>query len=207
VPAPRDEKREVILEIERHLMRVGEKDWREVRAKYPGVPESTFFRYVAEAKRKLADPQLVEEARQKLTERAAATPAEVKLTAAAACLPVAPSPDFIAKSGPKGIVSIDLLEKFELLYADAVKLRDYSLNEEDKIRNPLYFTQSITSRDRILNTALSAMRAIWDLRRMQNLYDAIIEEIGRVSPELQQAVVERLAELDARHGLSFDART
>jgi hypothetical protein len=30
VPAPRDEKRELIVEIERHLMRVGEKDWREL---------------------------------------------------------------------------------------------------------------------------------------------------------------------------------
>jgi hypothetical protein len=204
MPAPSKDKRQAVADIERHLSRDGAQNWREIRKRYAHVPEATFWRWVGQAKKKLADPVIIEEARQKFAERAAETTAEERIALAASHLPRAPSPDYLAKSGAQAIVNIDLLDKFQKLYDDALKLRDYSTTEEDKIRNPLFFTHSINARDRILNTALNAMNAIWNLRRMQALYDAILGEIGKVSPEMQIAVIDRLADLDRQS--TFAAR-
>jgi hypothetical protein len=41
---------------------------------------------------------------------------------------------------------------------------------------------------------------------MQNFYETIIDEIGRESPECQRRIMERLAELNSRQGMTMSMR-
>ncbi len=139
------------------------------------------------------------------TPAAATSPAE-KAEIVGGSLPVAPSPDFIAKNGQRGVVHLNLLEKFEELYADAMLLREFAVNPEAGVKSPLYFGQSIGLRDRLLETALRSADTVWNLRRQRDFYDLVINEIAAASPEVAQTIMEKLRDLNARTGMSFDAR-
>ena len=41
---------------------------------------------------------------------------------------------------------------------------------------------------------------------MQNFYQTVIEEIGRESPECQRRIMERLAELNSKQGMTMAMR-
>jgi hypothetical protein len=209
VPASTNDRERAIADIEAHLAVHGASNWRPLREQYAHLSDASWWRYVKLAKEKVAAKPLFEEARQQLTERAARTTQEEKVAAAAACLPATPSPDFIAKAGEKGRVQLDLLQRFEELHADALLLREFATspaeNGSRKIRNPMFFHLSIKVRDDLLNTALKAAQAVYDLQRMQQFYDLIVEEIARENPECAQRIMERLQALNERAGISFNA--
>jgi hypothetical protein len=206
VAAPSPDKDQAIADIEAHLCKFGPQQWGPLRERYAHVPEPTWWRWVRIGKQRIGSPAYIEEARRQLAARAAQTTPEERGASVAASLPAAPAPDFVAKNGARSHVQLDLLEKFEELYADAMLLREFAANSEGGIKNPLYFGQSINIRDRLISTALQAMQAVWDLRRMQELYDAVIAEVEKASPETAQAIVERLHDLNQRAGIAFDAR-
>jgi hypothetical protein len=164
------------------------------------------WRLVAEAKAKTSDPAIISGARRKLEERSARSTQEEKLEAVGACLPAAPSPAYIAKTGDVGMQNLDLLERFNQLWRDAEKLRDFSVTAEDKVKNPIFFAASLNARDRLLRTALDVVREIHDLKRMEQFYQSVIDEVGKASPETAQAIMERLARLNERDGITFNAR-
>jgi hypothetical protein len=196
----------VISDIETHLAQRGPQEWALVRARWPDVPEATWWRWVALAKRKIADAAILEGSRRKLAERAAATTAEEKAEIVGANLPVAPSPDFLAKNGDQGVASLDLLAKFQELYDDSMLLRGYAVNAEGNVKNPMIFRDSVALRDRLLQTALRAAEAVWNLRRQIEFYDLVVDEVAKASPEVAQAIMERLSVLNERTGMAFNAR-
>lgn len=203
---PNPQRDAVILSIEEHLATHGPQRWALVRDRWPDISEASWWRLVARAKRKIADEAILEESRRKLAERAAQTTAEEKAEAVAANLPATVSPDFVSKSGSRGMAQLDLLSKFESLFADAMLLREYAVNPEGKIKNPHFFRDSVALRDKLLGTALRACESIWNLRRQISFYDLVVEEIAKASPEVAQQIMERLQKLNEECGMSFVAR-
>lgn len=186
---------------------------------FPDVPEASKWRWIKQLK--AADvprPELIN-AKAKLVQRIKKLPPDARRVEArengteriASQLPAAPSPAFIARNGERGLAAIDFVSEIYQLYADANMLRSFSVgtstNEEtgevtERIKNPVQFDRSIARRADLLETAIKAVQEVWDLRTMQNFYETIIDEIGKESPSTQRRIMERLAALNSRQGLT-----
>lgn len=209
--------------VAQHLETVGANNWGPILAQYPDVSEPTKWRWIREAKAAdVPKPQLIN-ARAKLVQKVKKLPADARTIEArengtehiAKHLPASPRPEYIARNGEAGLATLDFVAEIHALYADAKKLRAYSVSqgvdpatgeEVEKIKNPMAFDRSIVRRADLLETAIKAVQEVWDLRTMQAFYETIIEEIGKVSPEVQQKIMHRLAELNARAGMTLSMR-
>jgi hypothetical protein len=212
-----------IADVQKHLATVGANNWKAVLDAHPDVPEATKWRWIREAKaadvprpelinsraklvqkvKKMRPDARTEEARENGTERITKQ------------LPAAPRPEYIARTGEAGLQTLDFVSEIHALYADASKLRAYAMKTRtdpetgevtEVINNPAAFDKSIVRRASLLESAIKAVQEVWDLRTMQNFYETIIDEIGRESPECQRRIMERLAELNSRQGMTMSMR-
>lgn len=181
-----------------------------VREHYLDVPRPTWYRWLNEV---------------------AASPMDVAIDTArkaAKQMPATPSPSYLVDKPVEARAGIDFMSRLERLYADAEKLaadgemlRDYSTvtvkdlegEERVKIKIPAFFSNSIKLRGdsiglraSLLETAVKTIQQFYDLRRMQQFYDSILEEIAAESPEVAQRITDRLAKLNAEQGITVDAR-
>ncbi len=181
-----------------------------IRERYPDVPRPTWYRWLKEV---------------------AASPMDIAIDTAkkaAKQLPAAPSPSYLVDKPVEARAGIDFMGRLERLYADAEKLaydgemlRDYSVvrttdedgNERTRIKIPAFFSNSIKLRGdsiglraSLLETAVKTIQQFYDLRRMQQFYDTILEEIAAESPEVAARITERLARLNSEMGITADAR-
>jgi hypothetical protein len=190
----------ILDDIANHLSRTGPRDWEAIRARWPDLSRATFFRLVKAVRGRPAAPDRLKEARRELEERAAAATSEGD--GKGSPLPMPPSADWLAKSGDVGRGQLDLMGQLRRLFDDAERLRTFSLSPDGKaVRNPLYFLQAASLSDKLVNTALRAWREIYDIQRMQNFYNAIIEEIAAESPDCAGRIMERLARINAEWGM------
>lgn len=210
--------------VANHLATVGSNNWTAVLNTHPDIGIATKWRLIREAKAAdVPKPQLIN-AKAKLIQRAKKLPKDARAVEAeengttkiAKQLPAAPSPNYIAKSGEAGLQTIDFVAEIHSLYRDASMLRAFSMSDVvdkesgevigERIKNPAAFDKSIVRRADLLETAIKAVQEVWDLRTMQNFYETIIEEIGSESPECQRRIMERLAVLNSRQGLTMAFR-
>jgi hypothetical protein len=129
-------------------------------------------------------------------------------------IPAAPSPAYLARTGAAGDESINFLAVVHELMRDAMKIRTLSVKPDpeapdgEKITNPHLFGQAFDKRLKLMDSALRVMQEIWDLRYQQQFYEAIegiiVEEMAPF-PEVQRRVIERLAELNKRRGMTMYA--
>lgn len=222
---PKDRKA-FIEDVHRHLANVGAKDWNVVLDAHPGIGVASKWRLIREARGKAAPPGEISDARDRLVASVKKFPTTTRAQrmgkdrldpsaeGVVDHLPAAPSPAYIAKHGDAGLRTIDFVAEIQSLYADASMLRAYSVKlktdqatgeQVEAISNPNAFDKSIVRRANLLETAIKAVQEVWDLRTMQNFYETIIEEIGRESPEAQRRIMERLALLNARSGMTLGA--
>lgn len=206
-----------------HLATVGANNWKAVLEQFPDVAEPTKWRWIREAK--AADvprPELIN-ARAKLVQKVKKLPKDARAQEAidngteriTKQLPAAPRPEYIARTGEAGLQTLDFVAEIHALYADASKLRAYAMKTRtdpetgevtEVINNPAAFDKSIVRRAGLLESAIKAVQEVWDLRTMQNFYETIIDEIGRESPDCQRRIMERLAELNSRQGMTMSMR-
>lgn len=217
MPRPKeDQKQAVKAAIDQHLHLNGPSNWGEVMAQFPGVSRATFFRYVNEVKEEIegrasshgtAELKLAQKRIRSSTE-VSPDRTEKKIKAQ---LPAAPSPAIISSMpGEVAAATFDFMAYFNDIVRDTAMLRDASVtkNEDgtEKLKNPMLMERSVARRISIIETWLHSMEAVWNLEKMQELYRVIVEEIGRVDPETQQAILVRLRELNNRTGMTMDAR-
>jgi len=67
-------------------------------------------------------------------------------------------------------------------------------------KNPAMLAQAVRLQSGAAEMLVKYAIAVENLGRMQELYDTIIEEIGKVSPEVQRAVFDRLREVNEQRG-------
>jgi hypothetical protein len=197
-----DEKNElraqVIQELRESIKKYGlEAGPKLVRERYPDVPRANWYRWL---------------------NAVAASPMEVAVDAAvkavAKHLPAAPPPSYINERPVEARQGINFMERLEHLYDDAEMLRAWSTSkvtdaagrESERIKVPQYFSQSIKLRSDLLETAVRTVQQFYDLRRMQQFYDSVLEEIAAESPEVAQRIAERLSKLDSELGMTVNCR-
>lgn len=215
-----------IADVHRHLAAVGAKEWKTVLDAHPGIGVATKWRLIRETRGMAAPPGEIADARDRLVASVKKFPTTTRAQRAAKDLldpdaveivdhlPAAPSPSYIAKNGDDGLRTIDFVAEIQTLYSDAKMLRAFGVKmkadpatggQVEAIHNPNAFDKSIVRRANLLETAIRAVQEVWDLRTMQNFYETVIEEIGRESPAAQRRIMERLAALNARSGMTLGA--
>lgn len=188
-------RQQAFIEIAKLLAEGNEKGLVKLRDQYHGVPKASWYRWVHSCKELMGH---VDQKTQRLTESAAIA-MEI-----GEHLPAAPSPSYVDKKGAAG--NMDFMQRLESLYEDAETLRKFSMDQSGRIKLPKYLTQSVSLRQKLLETALKAMQEVWDLRRMQAFYDSVLEEIAKESPEVAMRIMERLKKLNSEIGMTFEAR-
>lgn len=199
-----------------HLATEGPQNWGKVRDQFPDVPEASWWRWVKSVRDSPAAPERikavkrkVEEAKRKVAaEPIVETPDEVADAIAQIrdALPAAPSPDYIARNGEAGLQTLNLLAVIHGLLDDAMKMRAFAVKEDDSIKNPMLFDRSMERRERFVNVALNAMREVWELRRIEQFMDVIVDEVAQESPECAHRIMRRLQAANEQYGFSFNAR-
>jgi hypothetical protein len=213
MPRPKeDNKKEIIAAIRQHLMLVGPGDWDSLMAKYPDVSRSTFFRYIKQAREQVesaaaADsPGALKIAQQRIHAHVAKP--EKTTERIKAHLPVMPSPAVIARDPGAASQAFQFFAFFNSIVADAELMRGTAVvrNEDgtEKVRNPAMLDKVITRRLGIAQTYLHAFEAVYNAERIRELYDAIVEEVGKAAPDVQMAVLARMRELDNKRGLTMN---
>jgi hypothetical protein len=129
VPGPSPIRDQAIADIKRHLAENGPGDWGELRAKYSSVSEPTWWRWVKQARMRPDDHATLASVRKRLAERVNRPNDAEVIEPVSACLPAAAP----VKTG----ADLDLLEKFTQLYDDAMMLREFSLDSDGRLKNPM----------------------------------------------------------------------
>jgi hypothetical protein len=208
--------------VSKHLATVGANNWNAVLDAFPDIPVATKWRWIREAKAAdVPKPQLIN-AKAALVQKVKKLPKDARRVESEEAgtqhitkqLPAAPSPAYIARTGESGLQTLDFVAEIHSLYRDASMLRAFAIKAvqgedgttTEKILNPAAFDKSIVRRADLLETAIKAVQEVWDLRTMQNFYETIIEEIGKESPEVQRRIMERLAVLNSKTGMTMSMR-
>lgn len=215
MPRPKeDRKQEIIAAINQHLQIEGPRNWDSVMSQYPDVSRPTFYRYVKEARESIEDRagqygagaiRLAQKRIRASVEPIARTQERIK-----AHLPASPSPVIIAGEDAHIEEIFNFMAYFGQIRRDADMVRDAAVtkNEDgtEKLKNPVMMDKSVGRRLGLLETYLHSMDTLWNLQRMQELYQLVIAAVGRADPETQRVILAELRQLDSKRGITMNAR-
>jgi hypothetical protein len=200
---------EIRIELERAEADRREPQWKRIQEEHPSIGKRSFYRWVQIVRDGGAAP--IDNSGDE-SKRAAVDSAKT----ISKHMPEPVSPDYmLRKPGARG--RFDLLSAADLVYADALKLRAYSLKADpnaadgtgEAIRLPNYFDKSIQRRDTFIQTALKIRQEIYNVVRMEEYYREIMEivmaEIGMADPAARDRLLVRMSELDARYLMTVNA--
>ena len=184
--------------IRRELLAGRTAGWSEWRAaNHADVTERTFWRLLKRAK---SLPSVVDRdvkaAVSAVTELAKMTPADAA---------VAPPPESLRRADADGPVQV--IQILRSCLSDCEVLRAYSLGPSmadgsRSIRNPTMFAKAADIKIDLVDAMVKLSERALDLDRMKQLFDVILTEIGKESPDLQFRVMKRFHGLDAVRGYS-----
>lgn len=185
--------------LERHVAEYGATNWESVRRQFDEVSDSTFWRYVRRLKNHHPKGKAVavaERLEQELSKPAAPRrPAQSRPSKRPArALPTAKT----AQIKPVG--QLDAMEEMREAIATADAIRDYSKTVDGRIKNPRYLMSSAKLRLDTIRTAVSVMELLVDSERIEKFFSAVVEEVGRESPEAQGRILERLQIINQEFG-------
>lgn len=215
MPRPKEEKKaEIIAAIRQHLLLVGPRDYDTLMAKYPDLTRATFFRYLKtareneEASAAAQGPGALRLAQQRI--HASVAKPEKTTEKLKAHLPTAPSPAVVAANPADAARAFQFFAFFNHIVGDAELLRGTAVTRmedgSEKVRNPAMLEKSLRGRLAILDTYLHSVEAVYNMERIRELYDLIIDEVGKAAPDVQMAVLARVRELDNRRGLTMNGQ-
>lgn len=213
------ERKAVVMDgIKRHLGEHGQKNYNLLFEKFPDVERGTIWTWLREVRNEPASMREIAQAQAQLQERIQnETSAHIPSPLKSENL----SPALVAKAGAPIVRQIDFGAEIPKLYHDAEMLRAFSVKEVieaaengdpdaqkivEKIKNPMQFEKSIRSRASVIETALKITREIWDMRRVHEMYECVVDEIGKADLETQKRILTRLAALNGRLGMTTAMR-
>lgn len=211
-----DQKPEVMQAIAQHLNIHGTSNYSELFEKFPKVSRATFFRWIKEAKDKFEanaseHGTLALQLAQKRIRSSVELSPENSQRQIKAHMPVAPSPAIIAALPPAAVQqTFNFLAFFyEILY-DVSLLRETAVTVDattgkEKSKNPMLLEKVVGKKLDILDTWIKSQEFMFGLEQMEKLFMVVIEEVGRVSPEAQAAILVRLRAADSLNGLTINA--
>lgn len=215
MPRPKEsQKEEIKLAISNHLHLHGPTGWPDLMVKYPDTSRATFYRYIKEVRedieaRAAGDGDASLRMAQKRI-RAHNMPQKQVDREMKTNMPAVPSPAVVVGMGSAADEVFNFMGNLNRLMADAEMMRSSAVTINDdgteKLRNPNLMDKSIGRRLGMLETWLRSQGLVWNYDKLQELYFAIIDEVGKASPEVQQAVVSRIRTLNNQRGMTIDAR-
>ncbi|ATI15674.1 hypothetical protein [Bordetella phage vB_BbrM_PHB04] len=210
-----DQKSALIDQIREHLLIEGPRNWEGLEAKWPEVSRSTLWRLIRETRERMegqaamsGSPGELREVQKRIRERV--EPAEHIQERIKAHLPTAPSPAVVAASPRDVMKAFNFFAFFDRIVKDAELARGSNLRENPdgtvKVINPAMFDRNISRRLGILQTYLQSVEVIYNVERIRELYELIMDAVGEADPEVQQAVLAKLRALNNKRGLTMAAR-
>lgn len=202
------------LAISQHLALNGPTKWPELMAQWPDVSRATFFRHVKDVREEMENVAASRggaelRTMQKRIKTQTRTP-EVTEKKLKANMPAAPSPAALVGLGQGADDVFNFMAHFNELLRDTKMMRDASValtaEGTEKLKNPMLMDKSVSRRLDLIETWLRSQDMIWNFERMQELYHAIIEEVGKADADTQQAILARVRMLNDQRGLTVTAR-
>ena len=190
--------------IREHLATKGSDGVNDLRDRfYAHVPKGTWYNWVLQAKKTPYTPEDMRKAREVL----AATIEDPSLLDREMSRVIPPAPAVVADIGPQEARrSLNLINRFEHLYQDCLMVRKHSVKTDEEggesIKMLRAFCQSITMRNGILNSVMAALEKLWNMQKMQEFHDAIIDEVRKESPECAARIVARITRLSEASGIA-----
>jgi hypothetical protein len=171
----------VKADIRSHLLAGRTDGWKSVQKKYPEISKATFFRYRREVELSLTGGNLDPDQEAADASADDASLASVKIARTASEMTTFPikSPREIAQG-------------YQELFADSQRMRAYALDSKGKVRDPVAFSRSVKMRENALGCIFMSRRELWDMERIEQFYNTIIDVIGEADPEMQRAMMRKL---------------
>lgn len=214
MPRPKENRKdEIKVAIAEHLAINGPTGWPDLMAQYPDTSRATFFRYIKEVREGIeaaaaARPGTDIKAMQKRIRAQVQAPAQTERRLKAQ-LPATPSPAVLLGLGNGASDVFNFMACFNQLMGDSHMMRSASVSiapdGAERLKNPNLMDRSIARRLELMETWLKSQDMIWNIEKMQELYYLIIEEVGKVDPDTQQAILSRIRTLNNQRGMTIDA--
>ena len=172
-----------------------------LKDEFPEISRATFYRHLKDIREEMesraSDIGTAELRTMQKRIRAHVVTPEIK-KGIKANLPVAPSPAALVDMGD-GITEVfNFMAHFNRLLKDADMLRTAAIrvaeDGTERMHNPV-----------LIETWLRSQNMIWNLEAIQQLYQAVIEEVGKADPAVQQAILARVRNLNNRTGMTAGA--
>ncbi len=166
------------------------------------VPVATWYSWVAQAR--TAKPTAADLATARDTlRRSLENPEALSAAIAPATMPASEAAGGLTPGEVRR--SLNLIGRLEELWEDCQMVRRHAVKAgEDggeQIKLLKAFTQSITMRNGVIANVLAAFERLWNMQKMQDFHDAVIDEVRKESPECAARIVARMARLAATTGL------
>jgi hypothetical protein len=124
-------------------------------------------------------------------------------------LPAPVSPGYFVRGGVEAVRNVDFLCTVASLHRDIDMIRDWSRTVDDagneRIKNPNFFVQAVKLRMELQRVQVATAEKVYEMQQSREYWDTVIEEIGKESSECQHRIVQRIAALNARRGMTIHA--
>jgi hypothetical protein len=222
MPRPNEANKEAIkIMVREHLNIVGPHSYEDLLLPKLKVGRAQMFRYIKEVREEIEEaavkdaPGMLRMAQKRI--KANTDSPEMVKTKVKAHMPSPPSPAIIAADPVGAQRAFNFLGYFHDLLSDAEALRRHALVRKPDgdiatnpdgtvlIKNPNLLGQTIAQRKGLLDTYMTAYGTVFDAKRIEDLYNLIVDEVGKAAPDVQQAVLVRMRKLDNERGLTMNA--
>jgi len=196
-------KSEALAAIRAHIGNQGRRGLAELREpQWAHVPPKTWANWITEANRYKPSKADLAAARDALF-RGIKDPAALSQVVSPATLPTSQPTDGLTPGEARR--SLNLIGRLEELWVDCLMVRRHAIKHngagDEEIRLLKAFAQSITMRNGIIGNVLAALDKLWNMQKMQDFHDAIIDEVRKESPECAARIIARMARLSAATGV------
>ena len=190
------------LAIKKELLAGRQNGWNAWRAEnFPETTERTLWRLIAKARAALPSVPSRD-----VKNAVAAVNELQRMTATDAT--VAAPPAALRSRDAEGPIAV--LAVLRGAIADAAAVREWSLGPARPdgtrpIRNAQFFAKAAEISADLVNTMLRVSERAWEMQRTKQLFDLIIDEIGKESPDLRDRILKRFHAIGAERGITFGA--
>lgn len=183
-----------------HVTTHGMAKWALVRADFPDVSDSSFWRAVTKFKKGATGA--LGRSSKKATQRVIK-----EVHRANDLLPVNVAPGTVIQHGVQNVSeAIDYLQQLNEALKAADLLRDAALTVDADGNTKVKSTKTLMNSARIrldsVKTASTVMVFLADVKRLEEFFKAVIEAVGQVSPETQEEILNRMGDLNRTYGMT-----
>lgn len=204
--APLEGKAEALAAIRAHIGNQGRRGVAELReTRWSHVSPKTWANWVTEAARHKPTAADLAVARETLI-RSLENPTALAQAVSPATLPASEHTGGLTPGEARR--SLNLIGRLEELWQDCLMVRRHAIKHsgagDEEIKLLKAFCQSINMRNGIIGNVLTAFERLWNMQKMQDFHDAVIDEVRKESPDCAARIVARLARLAAASGIQDD---